>query len=324
MPKYGLPLFGCRRAGEAACWDEDMNYSNAHIVTLYCAAFSKLVKGVERCLLGTGCTLVQYRILLQLEQSGAKGMRTARLARALASRPSVIVTAADALEQRGLVCVQEEICGGAVAVPTEAAHSLTAATKPRIEVFFERSHEKLACEDTGYVREMLYDALAVPGGVFVALRPDILRGDALPLAYQLTAMISYTQVVGATAKGAADLSFTDYRFLLELLPKRRGVVKRLRAKDMVAYLRVNRSYVTTAAYRLEERGFIVRDPDPDDARGVLFGLTPTGELLVRGVGDDIASTFESMYGMRSWNPMRLVRVGKLLAQGADEALASLR
>ena len=43
-----------------------MNHATAHTVTLWCAAFSKIEKGIERRLSGTGCTMIQYRVLLQL------------------------------------------------------------------------------------------------------------------------------------------------------------------------------------------------------------------------------------------------------------------
>ena len=63
--------------------------------------------------------------------------------------------------------------------------------------------------------------------------------------------------LGQTAvKKATSLSLTDFRFLLELYPKRRTAARMLRARDMVAFLRTGRAYVTTASVRLEEQGYL--------------------------------------------------------------------
>ena len=133
-------------------------------------------------------------------------------------------------------------------------------------------------------------------------------------------MSMFTQVVTTTAKKAAGLSLTEYRFLLELLPKRRDVVKRLRAKEFVGLLRVKRSYVTTASYRLAESGLIVREPDPDDARGILFVLTAEGERAVSLIGDDVAAVFEGLFATGSQGRARVMRLAKKLLSGVDGVL----
>ena len=299
-----------------------MNHATAHTVTLWCAAFSKIEKGIERRLSGTGCTLIQYRVLLQLARPETSQARPSRLSRVLAVRPSVAGLAVEALEARGLVRTQGGSEGGrgALASATQAGLRLLEGANLPVEAFLSQALSQLGPDEGRLLMEMMHDALAVPGGVFLCVECPVARGEALPLPYLLSSIVSFTQVVATTAKNAAGLSLTEYRFLLELLAKRRGVVKRLRAKDMTALLRVTRSYVTTTAYKLEERGLLVRDPDPDDARGVLFGLTAAGERLVGDIGDDVAAAFEGMFGMRPKNPERVMRAGRLLLQGVDAAL----
>lgn len=73
----------------------------------------------------------------------------------------------------------------------------------------------------------------------------------------------------------------------------------LRARDVVAFLRTGRAYVTTASVRLEEQGYLVRVPDDRDARGILFKLTPQGMLCVQDVADDLYAVLVSMFGRGS-------------------------
>lgn len=189
-----------------------------------------------------------------------------------------------------------------------------------MEHFFSQVQSGIDEESWRLLEEMLYDALAKPGGYFAYFDRETMRGDDLPLSYVLTTMEMFMQVVTTTAKKEASLSFSEFRFLLELFPKRRGVVKRLRARNIATFLRVKRSYVTTTAYKLEELGFLVREPDPDDARGILFGLTSEGSELVERIGDDVATVFEGMFGLRTKSRARMMNLAKRLLISVDATL----
>lgn len=73
---------------------------------------------------------------------------------------------------------------------------------------------------------------------------------------------------------------------LELSPKQLGVLWRLDPdgeglpmREVAASLYCDASYVTDMVDRLEERGLIVRCPDPDDRRVKLLALTPEGDAI---------------------------------------------
>ena len=62
--------------------------------------------------------------------------------------------------------------------------------------------------------------------------------------------------------------------------RRTGPPYRLRPTDFAAALMLTSSGTTKRLDRLEAAGYIAREPDPGDRRGVLITLTPQGRRLV--------------------------------------------
>ncbi len=62
--------------------------------------------------------------------------------------------------------------------------------------------------------------------------------------------------------------------------RRAGPPYRLRPTDFTATLMLTSSGTTKRLDRLEAAGYITREPDPTDRRGVLITLTPEGHTLV--------------------------------------------
>ena len=62
--------------------------------------------------------------------------------------------------------------------------------------------------------------------------------------------------------------------------RRAGPPYRLRPTDFAATLMLTSSGTTKRLDRLEAAGYITREPDPSDRRGVLITLTPEGHSLV--------------------------------------------
>lgn len=315
-----------------------MNLTTAHLITLWSAMIAKTEKGIERRL-PAGCTFLQYRVLLQLSLPETACLRVFRLAHVLIARPADVQLALDVLETDGLVehrfnkkplgsslgSCHDGQCRGC----SEGGYRLTdkgrgfcLATSRSVQAFLRRRRAHLIAEDERLLQCMYYDALVKPGSFFAYRASSMRRGDELPFSYYMTVVAMLSQSLGVTTKRVSGLSLTDYRFLLELYPKRRGVVKRLRAKDVVFYLRVGKSYVSTAACRLEERGLIERVPDEDDARGILFQLTPVGERTVREVGEDIEVLLGGLMAAGSVDSSQLVRAMKALLRGTEECLDS--
>ena len=62
--------------------------------------------------------------------------------------------------------------------------------------------------------------------------------------------------------------------------RRAGPPYRLRPTDFAATLMLTTSGTTKRLDRLEAAGYVTREPDPGDRRGVLITLTPQGRTLV--------------------------------------------
>lgn len=311
-----------------------MNQTAAHLITLWAAMLSKTEKGIERRL-PQGCTLLQYRVLLQLALPETACLRVPQLARALVARPSDVQAAVAALEADGLVerrrndaalgpamgSCHDGLCRGCSTggyFLTQRGQGFSLAADRNVQAFLRARRATLSPQDEQLIMAMYYDALVKPGSFFAVRATSMHRGCELPMAYYVTLVVMLSQAMGTTAKRMAALSLTDFRFLLELYPKRRGVKKRLRAKDVVRYLRVGKSYVTTASYRLEERGLLARVPDERDARGTLFELTVDGVRVVQEVGDDIQVLFGGLLGMDNVESGRMVRALKALLKGTEK------
>jgi DNA-binding MarR family transcriptional regulator len=65
--------------------------------------------------------------------------------------------------------------------------------------------------------------------------------------------------------------------------RRAGPPYRVRPTDLTSALMLTSSGTTKRLDRLEQAGLIAREPDPDDRRGTLIGLTPAGRRLVDAV-----------------------------------------
>lgn len=313
-----------------------MNQTVARLMTLWSAMLTKTEKGIERRL-PEGCTVLQYRVLLQLALPETACLRVPQLARALVARPADVQAAVDALEADGLIerrrneesrgpsmgTCNDGLCRGCEAGGyrlTQRGQGFSLAADRSVRAFLRARRVHLNAEDEFLLMCMYYDALVKPGSFFAVRATSMQRGQELPLAYYVTVVVMLSQTIATTTKRVTGLSLTDFRFLLELYPKRRGVAKQLRAKDMVSYLRVGKSYVTTAAYRLEERGLIARVPDELDARGILFELTAEGKGLVQDVGEDMYALFGGLFGMDGVESGRMIRCLKSLLQGTGEHL----
>ena len=79
-------------------------------------------------------------------------------------------------------------------------------------------------------------------------------------------------------RDAGELSLEDYGVLVTLVG-RPGL--RLRMSDLGAQRMLTPSGITRAVERLEERGLVAREPDPDDGRATLAVLTPDGVRTLR-------------------------------------------
>lgn len=299
-----------------------MDPSKAHLITLWCAVLAKSDRGVTRVLPKDMPTL-QFRVLGQLGLPNIEPVSSMHLARMLVVKPQDAQASLDILEQRGLV---EKVGDPAAASDRYALTAQGAALSQdllaSVTEYLEACRAGLSPQDRTMLATMLANALTRPGSYYTAqhvLSPQSVLEHPI---YRLTAFAMMRRAIASTVKTSLDLSLTDFRFLLELYPKKPGVDKRLRAKDLVAYLQTGRSYVATAAQRLERDGLIERIPDPDDARGVLYRLTPTGSQAVREVGEDVFAVFTALASDYA-DDRQFINALKLLLKGQDAVYTRL-
>lgn len=294
-----------------------MDYAKAHIVTLWCAVIAKATRGVTK-LLPKQMTPLQFRLLAQLTLPESERVLPMRAARLLVLKPADVDEAVGVLADRDLLRVCDDGCIELTRAGRERAARLT----ERLNAFFALCVDDLSEEERAVLADLLRRAFSMPGSCY-ARRP--LAGEASEAfdarrGLAATAMLHYA--VQTAVKKATSLSLTDFRFLLELYPKRRTATRMLRARDVVAFLRTGRAYVTTASVRLEEQGYLVRVPDDRDARGILFKLTPQGMLCVQDVADDLYAVLVSMFG-EAVEERAVQRALKHLLELEDAALDEL-
>lgn len=297
-----------------------MDYAKAHIVTLWCAVIAKATRGVTK-LLPKQMTPLQFRLLAQLTLPESERVLPMRAARLLVLKPADVDEAVGVLADRDLLGVCDDGCIELTRAGRERAARLT----ERLNAFFALCVDNLSEEERAVLADLLRRAFSMPGSYY-ARRP--LAGEASEAfdarrGLAATAMLHYA--VQTAVKKATSLSLTDFRFLLELYPKRRTAARMMRARDMVAFLRTGRAYVTTASVRLEEQGYLVRVPDERDARGILFKLTPQGMICVQEVAEDLYAVLVSMFGeaVEEWVVQRALKHLLELEDAALDALAEL-
>ena len=294
-----------------------MDYAKAHIVTLWCAVIAKATRGVTK-LLPKQMSPLQFRLLAQLTLPESEHIRPVRAARLLVLKPADVDEAAGVLADQGLLDVCEDGCIELTRTGRERAARLT----ERLNAFFSLCVDELSEEERAVLADLLRRAFSMPGSYYArrSLTDEAPETFDARRGLAATAMLHYA--VQTAIKKETSLSFTDFRFLLELYPKRRTAARMLRARDMVAFLRTGRAYVTTASVRLEEQGYLVRVPDEREARCILVKLSPQGMRCVQDSAEDLYAVLVSMFG-EALEERAVQRALKHLLELEDAALDAL-
>jgi DNA-binding MarR family transcriptional regulator len=85
----------------------------------------------------------------------------------------------------------------------------------------------------------------------------------------------------------AGLSGAEYALLVPLSEASGG---HLRARDLGAMVGWDRSRISHQLSRMERRGFVTREPCPDDARGSTVRLTPAGRSAIEAAAANHVAT----------------------------------
>jgi DNA-binding MarR family transcriptional regulator len=114
----------------------------------------------------------------------------------------------------------------------------------------------------------------------------------------------------ARAYKATGLDFGLFDVLATL--RRSGAPFSLSPRDLNAWCMLTSGAMTARLDRLEEAGYIARRPDPDDRRGLLVELTPTGFALIDKLVIEHLANEERLLGVLS--PEQRQSLGDLLRE----------
>ena len=122
-------------------------------------------------------------------------------------------------------------------------------------------------------------------------RPD---ADVAPLAVlsRVSRLAKLVDLARKQAFESHDLDVWEFDVLAAL--RRAGAPYRLSPGQLGAQTMVTSGTMTNRIDRLEEKGYVIRRPDPDDRRGVHVELTESGRDCVDGALDDLLASERSL------------------------------
>lgn len=115
-------------------------------------------------------------------------------------------------------------------------------------------------------------------------RPDL---DVAPLQVLSRITRLARQLDKARASAFAHYDLDGWEFDVMSALRRAGEPYQLSPGALVQQTMVTSGTMTNRVDRLEKRGFVVRQPSPNDRRGVLVQLTPDGREVVDGAFSDL-------------------------------------
>ncbi|WP_157252438.1 MarR family winged helix-turn-helix transcriptional regulator [Nonomuraea typhae] len=100
------------------------------------------------------------------------------------------------------------------------------------------------------------------------------------------------------AASGLELSLGDYTVLAQI-----SLHAPVRLSALAELMDVDKSTLSPPARRLESRGFIERQSDPDDGRAQLVSVTRAGKLAIRELWKARASTVAAL--IEDWDPAEI-------------------
>lgn len=111
-------------------------------------------------------------------------------------------------------------------------------------------------------------------------RPDL---DPSPLAVVSRVLMLSKWLEQSADRALAQFGLSLWQFDVLAALRRSGAPFRLSPTRLMQLVTLTSGAMTNRIDRLEEMGLVVREPDPNDRRGVLIRLTPEGQKLVDAV-----------------------------------------
>jgi len=142
-------------------------------------------------------------------------------------------------------------------------------------------------------------------------RPD-LRVAPLAVVQRVVRLATYFAAEIEPVFARFGLTGSDFAVLANL--RRSGAPYQLTQRDLMASLRLTSGTVSVRVDHLSDRGWVRREPDPDDGRGALISLTDRGRQLFEGCAPEhLANAQDLLAGLTDEDRDQLGRLlGKLL------------
>lgn len=237
----------------------------------YLSMIIRNAREVEQTALGAGLTATQFRILYRLTtHHGA--MRVGVLADALDLGASAVCGALAQLDAAGAITRVDDVSD------KRGVHAIIA---PYGNVLLERCFLALRPVLANLYAEAPVDLRSyVAACTLRVARSNALFGDDDAFEDVQSALCDEILLTSALANRVAHdegLSLTEYRILLELLPRTEGV----RPNEIARRLGLRRNGVAAAQSELQRRGLVMRHRDILDRRAAIVELTSDGYAVLR-------------------------------------------
>lgn len=238
----------------------------------YLSMMIRNAREIEQTVLGAGLTATQFRILYRLTtHHGA--MRVGALADALDLGASAVCGALAQLDAAGAVTRVDD---------TADKRGVHAIIAPYGNVLEERVFAALRPVLAGIYAEAPVDLRSyIAACTLKVARSNALFGDDLTRFSDVeSALCDEILLTSALANRVAHdegLSLTEYRILLELLPRTEGA----RPNEIARRLGLRRNGVAAAQSELQRRGLVMRHRDNLDRRAAIIELTSDGYAVLR-------------------------------------------
>lgn len=237
----------------------------------YLSMMIRNAREIEQTVLGAGLTATQFRILYRLTtHHGA--MRVGALADALDLGASAVCGALAQLDAAGAVTRVDD---------TADKRGVHAIIAPYGNVLEERCFAALRPVLAGMYAEAPVDLRSyIAACTLKVARSNSLFGDDSAFEDVESALCDEILFTSALANRIAHdegLSLTEYRILLELLPRTEGE----RPNEIARRLGLRRNGVAAAQSELQRRGLVMRHRDNLDRRAAIVELTSDGYAVLR-------------------------------------------
>jgi DNA-binding MarR family transcriptional regulator len=117
--------------------------------------------------------------------------------------------------------------------------------------------------------------------------------DATGRTSRVIRLARHLELARRTTLTARDLDVWEYDVLAAL--RASGSRSELTPGELITQTQVSSGTMTNRIDRLDRRGYVTREPDPDDSRGVRVRLTASGRKKIDAAAADVAKAEQGVW-----------------------------